>query len=231
MREVRDEGRPDGRPAGEGSLVRFVSSGQANATTRDIDEPAPTILAGGTSPEQAWVVETGNFTAVARDADGQRSKAGSVPYARPVDQPAPTIDTKASSWVLRSGQSVAGEGRAERSVDAPALTVTSRTDLCSWEAPTHYDRRQVGGDGTPVGLVPVDRPAPTQQAEALAKGRDVWAPATVRVSIAEAAALQSFPPGYPWEAAGTKTAAFRCVGNAVPPLLAWHVLRAVTGGA
>lgn len=49
----------------------------------------------------------------------------------------------------------------------------------------------------------------------------------IRVTEAEAAILQSFPPGYPWAAAGTKSAAFRCIGNAVPPLLAQAVLKAV----
>ncbi len=350
-----------GREAREraANAVRFVSNGQANATTRDVDEPAPTIATGHSTAERRWELRAGTNE---RDC------------SRPVDEPAPTIRYGARlndvSWV--------------------------RED----EPPTHYDRRQEQGprreDGSRarVRLLSVDEPAPTQQAEALAKGRDVWVSigsdrypsnnadaheadarevlralrealgaqayaewesgsalplqppevlrsdvlregadgthaaedgeagspagaaeleaswavravqcaeragrsssqresagqlarelgahlsklphegspqaggmhdlreasdrarvvlqalqaladlgrsaglqgqpehaagaATVRVSVAEAAALQSFPPGYPWEAAGTKTAAFRCVGNAVPPLLAWHVLR------
>jgi hypothetical protein len=106
-------------------------------------------------------------------------------------------------------------------------------------------------------LIPVDEPAPAVSPNAT--GRDAWVTerpstsvncdpriaepgrhdpeesgsqygaATVRVSVEEAAALQSFPPGYPWEAAGTKTAAFRACGNAVPPRLALHVLAMGTG--
>lgn len=203
------------------SWTRFVSNGQANATVRDIDEPAPTIATGHSTSERRWV--------------------------------------------LRSGQSVAGEGRAERSVARDRQRRIIRTDLCSWEPPTHYDRRQEQGprreDGSRerVRLLSVDEPAPTQQAEALAKGRDVWVTerpstsvncdpriaepgrhdpdesgsqygaATVRVSIAEAAALQGFPNSYPWEAAGTKTAAFRSIGNAICPPLALHVLAMATG--
>lgn len=49
----------------------------------------------------------------------------------------------------------------------------------------------------------------------------------IRVTEAEAATLQSFPDDYPWEEAGTRSAAFRCIGNAVPPLMARAVLEAV----
>ncbi len=170
----------------------------------------------------AWAVQTGNFTAVERDADGGRSATGSVPYKRDVADPAPVVTGNVDRWKVIG-----------------------------------LDRRQTGGDGTPVGLRDIDTPAPTLQAQGLAKGRDVWVtqrPATsvngdpriaapgrhdpdvpgsqygegtVRVTIEEAAALQTFPPGYPWQ--GTQGQRFQQIGNAVPPLLAAHILRAVTG--
>lgn len=58
-------------------------------------------------------------------------------------------------------------------------------------------------------------------------GESMFSGESVRVTVEEAAALQSFPPGYPWQ--GTKTAQYQQIGNAVPPLLSLHVLSAVTG--
>ena len=49
----------------------------------------------------------------------------------------------------------------------------------------------------------------------------------MRITVEEAAILQSFPPDYPWQ--GTKTARFRQRGDAMPPLLAEHVLAMATG--
>ncbi|MCL2586094.1 MAG: DNA cytosine methyltransferase [Streptosporangiales bacterium] len=52
-------------------------------------------------------------------------------------------------------------------------------------------------------------------------------PESVRVTVREAAALQSFPPGWPWR--GTKTRQSEQVGNAWCPLAAVHVLGMAAG--
>ena len=49
----------------------------------------------------------------------------------------------------------------------------------------------------------------------------------VRLSIAEAAALQTFPRDFTWDES-TRTATYNQIGNAVPPLLARAVLRAAS---
>jgi DNA (cytosine-5)-methyltransferase 1 len=163
------------------SWTRMRANAQPNAAERAVDEPAPTITGGHDTANHVWLdrrqgdapprsedepahtmsssglakgrdvwLRTGNFTAVARDADGKRSAAGSVPYERPADEPAPTMRGVPGHW------------------------------------------------GTT---------------------------AAVRVTVEEAAALQSFPPGYPWS--GSKSKQYQQIGNAVPPLLALHVLAAL----
>lgn len=198
-------------------LLPWVSMAEAlGRLDGDRPSPAPTVSSGGTAQGGGVEVFAGHAA---------RRRAGRA--------------------VLRSGQSIGGGERAERTVDEPAVSITSRADNNAWV----YDRRQVGGDGTPVGPRHADEPAPTLQAQGLAKGRDIWTqerPSTalvgdervfgphsgnagksqsqnaVRVSLEEAAILQSFPPDHPFH--GTKSQRFLQVGNAVPPPLAWAIL-------
>lgn len=79
-----------------------------------------------------------------------------------------------------------------------------------------------GGDATKRGERTADQPAPTVTSKI---GRNKWMPSENKVTVQEAAILQTFPADYPWQ--GTKGAQFLQVGNAIPPLLARHILKAL----
>lgn len=102
-----------------------------------------------------------------------------------------------------------------RSAEEPAPTIAGESRNDSWV----HDRPATTVAGDPRIAEPghkkdVDYPG--------SPGRMTNA---VRVSVEEAAVLQSFPPGYPWQ--GTKTKQFQQIGNAIPPGLAYAVLREV----
>jgi DNA (cytosine-5)-methyltransferase 1 len=109
-----------------------------------------------------------------------------------------------------------------RTMDQPAPTLAFGNDSPRW---------LFAGAGrtaeTTAGQIPrdLDEPAHT----ITGAGSAAWVARNrndgVRVSINEAAVLQSFPGDYPWQ--GSKTKQYQQVGNAIPPLLAKAVLSAV----
>ncbi|MER7361857.1 DNA cytosine methyltransferase [Nonomuraea wenchangensis] len=99
----------------------------------------------------------------------------------------------------------------------PSPAVTTNTGLWAWERPA-------------TTVCSTDRIAPPGHRDRSPGGESQFAsPDTVRITQAEAAVLQSFPADYPWQ--GSKTKQFEQIGNAVPPLLALHVLSAASGVA
>lgn len=191
-----------------------------NAAERDGDEPAPTLHFGGRCNKVDWVKQARDSGPAAerepRDADepsytvraqGSGSHPSGVKWVH--DRPAPTIVTtrRSSAGILVGRQLPDGEGQNvggwgwERS----ATTVAGDPRIF---APGRADRDpdyQPGGD--PV----------SQNGSGTA----------VRVSLEEAAVLQSFPPNYPFQ--GTRSKQFEQVGNAVPPLLAHAILQELLG--
>lgn len=114
-----------------------------------------------------------------------------------------------ATWVETSGE------RRNRVPDEPAPTFTAEAYRWSWERPA-------------TTVCSTDRIAPPGHRDRSPSGESQFAsPDTVRITVAEAAVLQSFPADYPWQ--GTKTKSFEQIGNAVPPLLAAHVVAAATG--
>jgi site-specific DNA-cytosine methylase len=74
-----------------------------------------------------------------------------------------------------------------------------------------------------------DRPAPTIVGSPSQKSTFLGHPTENRaINITEAAAIQTFPPGFAFS--GSKTTGFLQVGNAVPPLVAERTLRHLWGG-
>lgn len=130
--------------------------------------------------------------------------------------PSATITGKAGRNRLISAQSVAGGERAERGTDEPALTVTQTTSRARFlrgnQRPDgeHYQRREVESPAQTISGM--GRSYAFESADA--KSRPI--------TVAEAAALQTFPANYRW--CGTKTQQFQQIGNAVPPLLAYASL-------
>jgi DNA (cytosine-5)-methyltransferase 1 len=124
------------------------------------------------------------------------------------------------AWVLRSRRDspkwVAQHGaRENRRADEPAPTFTGEAHRWAWARPA-------------TTVMSTNRIAPSGHRDRSPQGESRFAsPDTVRITVAEAAILQSFPADYPWQ--GTKTKQFEQVGNAVPPLLAAHIVAAATG--
>jgi len=134
-------------------------------------------------------------------------------------------------------------GRADWVNMAEALGRPESAEVRSWRgagmAPTrrwkilHTNRGQ-REDGSRQVIDAVANPAPTFTAKSGGQWKIEGRPGRpssqfskdpVRVTLAEALTLQSYPAGF--AVAGSKTSQFRQVGNAVPPLLAQRILEAV----
>ncbi len=180
---------------------------------RAATEPAPTMSAQGLAkgrdvwrdgdddPDAGWN----------RDdlAAGKRERE-----AWPGERPAPTlVSTRRSSEGLLVGRQL-----------APG----KRQDVGGW--PDERPATTVAGDAR------VFPPGHKVNADDLAHGRGgqkrsgaghtngTHRDAAVRVSVHEAAILQSFPPDWPWR--GSRTSIYQQIGNAIPPGMARPVLAA-----
>lgn len=143
--------------------------------------------------------------------------AGVVP--RDPDEPSAMITGKGTAaWVQMGNQVPGGRESGDyitRSVEDPSITITGNSRLFRWVE----ERPATTVQGDPRIAEPGHRDR--------AGGTGQFDGESVRVTVQEAAILQSFRPDYPWQ--GSRTKQYEQVGNAVPPLLSVAVLGHLLG--
>jgi DNA (cytosine-5)-methyltransferase 1 len=180
-------------------LPRWVSMAEALDWGMN-ERPSMSVTGGGTYTGGAEVFGNGARKGMRRELEAGRW-------------------TPDKDWVVNYRRS--GE-RIEEStpISAPAPTVTSRYNRLQVKPPDWAENRPattVQGDARIAGPGHKDgRPG---------SGYPRQMQNSIRVSVADAGTLQTFPADYPWQ--GTKTKQYMQVGNAVPPLLAKALLAEV----
>lgn len=195
--------------------------------------PAFTAKSGG-----QWVLRTEQLSETA---------AGRVPIERRGDEPAPTLVANADRWELRVGEQVNATVRSGNE-PAPTLVFGHQSNEIRWRLRNNTQQNAASrgldepaptmffGDRLNDVSWVHDRPATTVQGDPRLgrpghkdrdKGESQFEKDSVRITVEQAAVLQSFPADYPFQ--GSKTARFRQVGDAVPPLLAAHCIAAASG--
>ncbi len=91
-------------------------------------------------------------------------------------------------------------------------------------APNHFWSRARRNTGQGNTVVDPDRPGPTMRAEHHGNIEYHWS-AERRLSAREAARIQSFPDDFVFYP--STSAAYKQIGNAVPPVFAWHIARSI----
>jgi len=141
--------------------------------------------------------------------DRRQQNPGGSPV--PTSEPAPTLTANGLAK---------GVHHWTHERPAPTLVTTRRS-----KGGLVVGRQLPEGEGENIGGWGYERPSPTilpgvnRSSTELPNGSDANA---VRVSLEEAAALQTFPADYPWQ--GSRVKQFQQIGNAVPPLLAQAIL-------
>lgn len=186
-------------------LLPWVTWGQALGSGPD--EPAATISGGGAGTGGWEPFANAAYRRRVLDRRQNSTGAGGVMYPTPTvadNRPAPPHDLyiPASGQLLLRMNFQANAAIRTESEPAPTIMFGDRS----------IDARIYPPGETKRG-----------EKETVSTRSESSRPLTVR----EAGILQSFPPDYPWT--GTKTSQGLQVGNAIPPLLAAHIIAAATG--
>lgn len=216
-----------------------AGDGDVQPYERPIDRPAPTL---DRKVGSSWRVGFPRRDDLGGDGYRERD-------FRDADEPSFTVTEKTRSWKLVDR----GRNGAHRAPDEPAMTITASADNGNFRFVPVDGAQEIGLDQPAPSLTTVQgqwvfyRPATT-----IAGDSRVWAPGhkinaddvrrlgeeeahdrygdragtdAIRLEVPHALVLQSFRPDYPVQ--GTKTDQFRQVGDAVPPLLAAHIVAAL----
>lgn len=161
---------------------------------------------------------------------------------RTASEPAMTVSGKVRSWTIdRRTNSKGARGTMvptpSVTSDRPAPTLTGKGVACQLVLRASNNAH--------ASIRHQDQPAPTivfanasndvriypegTTQRGVQETTDGRHPESRLITIPEAAILQSFPPDYPWY--GSRSKAGQQVGNAIPPLLAAHVLAALGVGS
>lgn len=148
------------------------------------------------------------------------------PYrpARRTNRPSPTIMSRANRWEwgprTPRPKRWPTAGRTPRRLPAPTVAGSA---IDNWvfkrPATTVQGDARIWPPGHKINQADMDRLGP---ARARARYGDRAGTDAIRVEPWQAAVLQSFPDDYPFQ--GPKSSQARQIGNAIPPLLAFHLL-------
>lgn len=201
------------------------------------------VVEGATEPPADWVPEPGAkyFHPMSYGRRGAWPGDEPAPTIRGVqrDMP-PTYEPHPRDAVTFVGHqypdnksATKPNERQRRDAELPSPTITSGSRAALWEGERPATTVQGDARVCPPGhKVNADDERRLGEDEARERYGDRAGTKATRVTVDEAAALQSYPPAFVW--CGTKTKQFLQIGNAVPPLLAEAILRTLlddeTGG-
>jgi DNA (cytosine-5)-methyltransferase 1 len=201
--------------------------------------PGPAVTAGGTATGGAepFPTRARDLLEAERDAgrwvlhtNRDQKPDGTRQTADPQSAPAPALTAKSGGqWVLVKD---AQANAAVRPAPAPTISFGHAASSMTWVLRRDRGAGMLERRGEGIAIRRPDGPAATiTGGETGSYPRLSWIREgeedSVRITPQEAALLQSFDADYPWR--GTKTKVFQQIGNAIPPLLAEHVLSMAAG--